>query len=189
MPRIFLIRHGKVDIDLTERIAGSALSSWASRYDEASLATSVLPPAQVVEVLRKADLIVCSDRKRALESVLLVAPNATVLADTAYREADLPTAIGRTLRLRADLWVALARAAWFAGWAPNCESVQEVKTRAFQAAAKLLRLASEHRSVVVVGHGLFNRYLASSLRREGAIGRRFIPTRPWSLVEYRVHTA
>ena len=183
--RIFLVRHGKVDIDQSKLIAGRTLSSFVGHYDKAGIVTSMLLPRRVLEIGRTANLIVCSDRRRALESASLMAPDADILSGAEYREAGLPTAIRTGIRLRADLWMAVARAAWFFGWAPECETVHNVKARAMQAAVNLLHLASERGSVVFVGHGLLNRYIASCLRREGLVGPRLISTRPWGLAEYR----
>ena len=129
MGRIFLVRHGKVDIDQSEPIAGRTLASFVDRYDNAGIVTSMLLPRRVLEIGRTANLIVCSDRRRALESAALMAPDADILV-------------------------------------------------------KLLHLASTRGSVVLVGHGLFNRYIARCLRREGFAGPRLISTRPWGVAEY-----
>jgi len=182
--RIFLVRHGKVDIDQSEPIAGRTLASFVDRYDNASIVTSMLLPRRVLEIGRTANLIVCSDRRRALESAALMAPDADILSGAEFREAGLPIAFRTGIRLRANLWMTVARAAWFVGWAPECETIDNVKARAMQAAVKLLHLASTRGSVVLVGHGLFNRYIASCLRREGFAGPRIISTRPWGVAEY-----
>ena len=184
MGRIFLIRHGKVDIDQAKWIAGNTLSNFVSRYDEATIVGSVSLPRPVVEIVRTADVVVCSDRRRTLDSASLIAPDTDVLSGREYREAGLPTAFRTRLRLRADLWVAVARGAWFLGWAPNCETVDDVKARAARAAANLVQLASERGSVVLVGHAVFNGYIASCLRRAGLVGPRLGPTQPWGLAEY-----
>jgi broad specificity phosphatase PhoE len=183
--RIFLVRHGKVDIDQSESIAGRTLSSFVDRYDNAGIVTSMLLPQRVLEIGRTANLIVCSDRRRALESAALMAPDANILSGAEFREAGLPTAFRTGIRLRADLWMTVARAAWFVGWAPECETIDTVKIRAMRAAVNLLHLASKRGSVVLVGHGLFNRYIASCLRREGFVGPRLISTRPWGVAQFR----
>jgi broad specificity phosphatase PhoE len=161
-----------------------SIFTFVDRYDNAGIVTSTLLPRRVLEIGRTANLIVCSDRQRALESAALMAPDATILSGAEFREAGLPTAFRTGIRLRADLWMTVARAAWFIGWAPECETIDTVKIRAMQAAANLLHLASNRGSVVLVGHGLFNRYIASCLRREGFVGPRHTSIRPWGVAEY-----
>jgi len=94
--------HGQVDIDQAEWIAGNTLSAFVGRYDGAGIMTSVVLPRRVLEIVRTADLVVCSDRRRSLESASFMAPDADVLSGTEYREAGLPTAFRTRLSLRAS---------------------------------------------------------------------------------------
>jgi hypothetical protein len=59
-----------------------------------------------------------------------------------------------------------------------------VRARAAVAAGALARLADDHQSVVAIGHGWFNRFVARELRRRGWQGPRFVPSGYWSSVTY-----
>jgi broad specificity phosphatase PhoE len=74
--------------------------------------------------------------------------------------------------------------AWHIGWSQGAESVREARKRAQRAAERLVELAREHRSVMLIGHGQLNRMITRALRRMGwhgsGSGRAY-----WSVGELR----
>jgi broad specificity phosphatase PhoE len=47
----------------------------------------------------------------------------------------------------------------------QCESFRKAKKRAKQASELLVKYVEEHQSVVLVGHGFFNRLIAKELKK------------------------
>jgi hypothetical protein len=64
------------------------------------------------------------------------------------------------------------------------ESVPSTRARAARVSETLAQLADEHHSVVAVGHGWFNQFVARELRRRGWRGPRWSPTAYWASATY-----
>ncbi|UCG14716.1 MAG: histidine phosphatase family protein, partial [Deltaproteobacteria bacterium] len=73
----------------------------------------------------------------------------------------------------------IARVAWFLGWSPNGESLPKARERSAVAAERLVEHARRERSVVLVGHRIFNMLLASELRRARWSGPRRLAGEYW----------
>jgi hypothetical protein len=56
----------------------------------------------------------------------------------------------------------------------NSESFTNAKNRAKEAAIRLIQLAEEHQSVLPVGHGFINHFIAKEIRKRGWYG----PSKP-----------
>ena len=61
------------------------------------------------------------------------------------------------------LWASIFRMGWWFGYSTNAESFKKAKERAACSALKLSDIASEYDSVVFIGHGLLNQYIAKEL--------------------------
>lgn len=73
-----------------------------------------------------------------------------------------------TLPLR--LWALVLRTLWFMGFSKNTESIFTARGRAKVAARTLVELAGEHESVLLVGHGFLNHYVAKELLAQDWVG-------------------
>jgi broad specificity phosphatase PhoE len=108
-----------------------------------------------------------------------------LVTDARFREAGLPSAFASDVRLRPDIWAAVARSAWFCGWSNGGESFTAARQRAEEAARMLTSRADAQGSVVVVGHGMMNILIARRLRASGWSGPRIPSPRHWSFGVYR----
>jgi broad specificity phosphatase PhoE len=81
-------------------------------------------------------------------------------------------------------WVALARIAWWLNWGEAEETIVMTRERAGRVADRLASLAFEHRSVMAIGHGMFNQLLAGELRLRGWRGPRFPPRGYWAVAQF-----
>lgn len=188
--RIMLVRHGRSSLRVPNRIPSDMLRSTARRYNEAGIRSTPRPSAQLRRQAGSADVIVCSDARRAVESARALDSTREALIDPLFREAGLPLSTWLPLRLGFDTWVLIAGIAWFWGWSAGPESLAEARRRARTAAQRLIHLSTAHASVMLVGHGVFNALIAAELQRRGWQGPLWRPTAsPWNLATYATETA
>src|SRR5215467_233535 len=142
--QIILVRHGRpTPVDRT-RISGFELGHWVAEYNECGLDRDYPPPEAASQLVAAARLVIASNLRRCVESAAWLAPSADVHIDPELREAALPDSVGIPVRMRPDVWVVVARIAW---WLNCCQSVEPVKSarqRAERAADRLCALAQEH---------------------------------------------
>ena len=184
MSRIVLARHGKPAWDFRTRIPGHALGEWLRGEADAPLDPSSRPSAELARLTRTATCVLASTLRRSRDSAHLLAPSATPLIDPCFREAELPSAFGSSLRLRPEMWAGLARSAWFCGWAAGVESFKSARARAAKAAAVLTDRAKACGLIVLVGHGLMNILIGQRLRAAGWSGPLWPSPRHWSFGVY-----
>jgi broad specificity phosphatase PhoE len=182
--QIILARHGRPAWDFRTAIPGRAFAEWRRGEDDAPIDTSHRPGAELEQQVRRAQCIAASPLRRSRESAHLLAPSTEPLIDACFREAELPSAIRSSLRLRPEVWAWLARSAWFCGWSAGVESFRAARQRAERAAAILVGQAEERGAVVLVGHGLMNVLIAKQLRAAGWRGPRLPPSQHWAFGIY-----
>ena len=108
-----------------------------------------------------------------------------VRVEPALREVGFPESLALPVRLSPVAWVLIARAMQMLRCCECDEAVPATRARAAIAVETLSQLADDHGTLVVVGHGWFNRFVARELRRRGWHGPRWPPTRYWSAATYR----
>ncbi|HET6437798.1 MAG TPA: histidine phosphatase family protein [Anaeromyxobacter sp.] len=181
---IVLVRHGRVAFDRRARVHQPDLAARLAQFREAGIVQGTIPPPKVRRLAERVAHLTSSDLPRAVESARALARSQPVPADALFREADVPPDLPLPLPLRFSTWVALGRLAWLLGYTSQCESGRQVRERARRAALRLAQLASQHGSVMLVGHGYFNILLARELRRLGFQGPRLGPRRNWSAARF-----
>lgn len=107
-----------------------------------------------------------------------------IRVEPSLREVGFPESIGVPIRLSPGTWVMLARAAQLVNACESEECVHDVRARATAVVERLAALADEHRTVLAIGHGWFNHFVASELRKRRWRG----PMRPsagyWATTAY-----
>lgn len=88
-------------------------------------------------------------------------------------EAHLPYPDWGLPFLPSRFWRLVFRGAWFLGFSSHTEPVGESTERARAAADRLIALAEEHGSVLLMGHKIMNALIARELRRRGWKGPMF----------------
>ena len=182
--QIVLVRHGKPGAVSAAPITGHGIGEWVRRYNDVGITRELPPPAVVRELAASARCVVASDLPRARESAAWISASKDVRVDPDLREAVLPESLGMSIRLSPGAWIVLARVAWLLNWCESDETMAVTRERAERVADRLAALAAEHGSVLAVGHGMFNRFVASQLRRRGWRGPRRLPHRYWSIARF-----
>ncbi|MGB7999206.1 MAG: histidine phosphatase family protein [Anaerobacillus sp.] len=177
---ISLIRHGKSLCRASEPLSYRSFKDWMIEYDHVGAAEEDAYPSDSIEKVLSSELVFTSDLKRSVQSALLLSPALTPKSDTTFREVELPTFIHvpDTIKVKPNVWAVILRVMWFLGYSKGCESFTSAKKRAVQAALKLSEAAKEHTSIVLVGHGFFNKMIAKELKRRGWRSRN-ISTKHW----------
>jgi len=184
--RIVLARHGRPDLpaEAHEPICGRDIGRWYRTYDASGIVAESDAPVALRDAARTAGCVVASDTRRARESAARLVAADAIHVEGPLREVGFPESLDSSLRLSPNVWVFIARAAQMLNRNDDEGGRVAVRTRASAVAGTLAKLAGEHRSVVVIGHGWFNRFVARELRRQGWHGPRFVPSGYWSSATY-----
>lgn len=170
--RITLLRHGKPAFELTGNVRAKDLGEIAKSYDLAGITGS--PPRETVAAVQGNNVVICSHLGRSLDSAKALGFTQIHLKDPLFRENSIPHFSGGSVTLPINVWVVVLRILWLFGFSRNGESLANAKGRARQAAAQLAKFAAKHKSVLLVGHGFINHFIAKELLANGWMG----PSKP-----------
>ena len=181
---IVLVRHGKPEPIATALITGHQIGDFVRQYNATGISSALPPPEATCALAASARCVISSDLKRSIESAQWLAQTRTVEIDPDLREAVLPESINIPIPLPPGAWVVIARVAWWLNLCRAEESLAETRVRAARATDKLAALAQLHGTVVVVGHGMFNRLIAADLLRRGWTGPAILPQAYWTAATF-----
>ena len=180
---IILVRHGQPQTSALP-LTGFEIGNWGREYDKCEIDGQLPPPKGLRELTQSVACVLASDRLRSQVSASWLRPQGDIQIDSELREAPLPESIDVSIRLSPGAWVVIARLVWWFNLRRSEESIQEVRLRAARVADRLTRRAEECGSLMVVGHGMFNRFVASQLRRRGWVGPRLLPRGYWASARF-----
>jgi broad specificity phosphatase PhoE len=183
---IALARHGRPISPTSMPISGRDLGEWVRRYNDAGVARSVAPPASLRALAALSPCVLASDMRRSVESAAWLVPPRDLRIDADLREAGLPETIELSIRMSPGAWVAIARALWWFNLCAASETIGAARRRSVKMADRLCVLAGEHDSVLVIGHRMFNRFVASELMKRGWRGPRILPAGYWATAKYQL---
>ncbi len=179
---ITLLRHGCPDFEWQRSVRGYEFELLENEYDSATITDE--PPEDCVAQVSQHLFVVCSDLTRSLDSAAALGVKRVDISERLFREMNLPYFDKVSIRLPLKIWVIILRSLWFMGFAKNSESYHTARMRAKAAADRLIELASEHRSVLLVGHGFINHYIAKELLGKGWVGPSNSGRKYWEYATY-----
>ena len=168
--KITILRHGIPDLPEWNKIHASTMSEWVKAYNSAGVKNDIGLSTQEVESDLRHNFIVCSNLNRSIHSAKMIGYQSPDLIDGLFREAELPEIKIPIIKLTPHLWSMIFRIFWFISISPKAEPVDEFKQRVSLATEKLIQLAQDHDSVLLIGHGVMNRFLAKELMAKGWSG-------------------
>ncbi|MES9834418.1 MAG: phosphoglycerate mutase family protein [Candidatus Thiodiazotropha sp. DIVDIV] len=180
--RITILRHGKPNFEWERSVRGSDFKWLESAYDSAGIIGT--PPEETNSLIEAHNVVICSDLPRSIESAEALGAKAIHVSSAVFREMNLPYFDKAPIKLPLKLWVVFLRSLWFFGFAKNTESIRLAKARAKEASNQLVQLAVEHNSVLFVGHGFLNHYVAKELLAKKWIGPRSPGKKYWEYGTY-----
>jgi len=173
--QITLVRHGKPDLRLDSWLTPMAMQDWLRHYDQAGIVAGAVPATTQAQA-SAAGQLASSTLPRCVQSAQLLAQGRAVLSEEVFCEAELPWPRWLYSKLPPLAWGAMFRLAWFHGLSTHARPRPQTAQRARQAAQRLIQLARQHDSVLLVGHGLMILLIARELLSLGWHG----PPRPAS---------
>lgn len=161
--RITLLRHGKPDLSSSSKITAAEVGHWVDLYNCAPLDLELTPSSKVSQLAKNSQFIVCSDLSRSIESANQLGVKKIDCINEIFREFELPYAHFSFLKLAPDSWIIVFRILWFCGFSSNSETFPAAKLRVLTCTTKLIQSAEANDSVLFVGHGFMNRFIAKKL--------------------------
>ncbi|MGM7636673.1 histidine phosphatase family protein [Bacillus sp. Hm123] len=163
---ISLIRHGRSTHTDHSWINASQFGDWVKQYDAAGVFTEADFPEETKRKMADAKLIVTSDLTRSIHSAHLLSPQTNIVSSPLFREVGIPRVSFSKIKAPPALWSILLRSCWLFGYSSQTESLLQAKKRAKEASEQLIHYATKYETILLVGHGFFNRSRARESRME-----------------------
>ena len=177
--RVILMRHGKPLLPPQKSVSSVEFKNWIEAYNFAELCENLNPELESIEIAKSCNVVLCSDLKRSLNSARILGVSEVSSIEHKLREMEMPWGKITNLKMKPEYWAVLFRILWFFGYSKNSESFKEAKLRAAHAASLLESTATENGSVLFVGHGMLNRYIAKYLVENGWLVRKKVGSNYW----------
>lgn len=182
--RIVLVRHGKPKVDVGSRLSPAEFGRWVADYDAAGIDPDYPPPTAARAAARQCAAVVCSHLPRSQESARALGAQRIDVCEPMFREMEMPHGQAAFPKLPPSAWAVIFRLLWAAGYSARVESFLAARARARRCAERLVELAAAHGSVMLVGHGTLNWFIARHLARLGWRGPPRAPRRHWEFGIY-----
>lgn len=184
--RILLVRHGRSAHVPTERwVDAAGVHRWREGYDAAGIIAASMPPPALVSEATRADLVIASDLARAVASAERLAAGREVRISPLLREwaLDIPTWL--PARWPLAVWAVAIHLQWVTRAARRISIEPAERERVSAAVDWLEDVMREHRSIVVVTHGVFRGLVGAELVSRGwTAERRMSGYQHWSVWPY-----
>ncbi len=160
------MRHGEPEYRGAGKVSYREMAGWIDNYNRSSTGSD--RPSEMAQILAyRALTFLSSPLPRALSSLKTLGCEPGLI-DEVFREAELPVFRIPGLRLSPFYWAALFRVLWLCGLSGEAERVSAVKKRATKAAEILVNVAKDSDGpVLLMGHGMINRFIAKELIASG----------------------
>jgi broad specificity phosphatase PhoE len=182
--QISLIKHGRSSLQSSMNV--KQFQEWLERCNQEGDVQKEQVPADTVEAIHAAKLVVASASAQAIQSAALLTDSLSFVQNPIFCEVNLPVlSVPKWMKMKPDSWVFIHRAMWLAGYTKNTETYEQVRFRAKQAVDLLVGYALCYQKVALVGHGFFNSMIAKELKQRGWVGPVFMNQEHWSSNTYK----
>lgn len=158
---ITLIRHGKPTFELRGNAQSKEIGDIVRNYNLSGITGE--PPIASKHKVISCNVAVCSDFTRSIESAKALGFNNIHLTDPVFREVAMPYFAKGSFTMPVSAWSILFRSLSVFGFSNNGESLSMAIKRARIAALTLIEISQTHESVLLVGHGFMNYFIAKEL--------------------------
>jgi len=187
--KIILLRHGKPKVDLNSLLKKSCSSSFLGKlvksYELSGISEDNEVTKEIINLVATCNILVHSDLPRSIESAkALGINNIRHCCNAIFREPNLPYANWKYPKLPILVWFLFFRVMWQFGYSNNAESIKKAKENAASGARILQEYSKVHGTVILVGHGVVNRFIAKELLSIGWDGPKIPSNKYWSYGVY-----
>ncbi len=165
--RIILARHGEPDMVGFNSKNNKSYGEWLKKYNSSGIKKESNPPTELLTFAKKCDVIFSSNLKRAVDSVYKLDTGNKIITDKVFREFELPDNKKQYPKFTPDIWSVIFRILWFVGYSNKNENFADAKKRIKLSVEKLLNAAETNSDILLVGHGLMNKFIGMELKRTG----------------------
>lgn len=162
--KIYLVRHGKPDIDLRGWTNTAGYAKLLRKYNRSGIIKNEQHSNKVASLIGSTAKCFSSDSPRAVDTANEVLSGQNLISDKLFREIELPV-IRMPIIANYFIWRSLYRFFWLISLNKK-ESLYKSKKKISKAALKLSSEA-EKNDVVLFGHGMMNSLLALELKLKG----------------------
>jgi len=167
MDIIIIARHGKPALSRKVKLSWREYREWWKDYDAGGLLPEQKIPKRLKNWTEKADIVIASSLRRAIESAELASGRQPDFTYDDLIEAALPSPHLGPLKIRPKSWGTWSRIAWYFGWSDGMETHRAARARANKMCDVLAEHAKGGKIIYVSAHGWFNRMLKGSLMKRG----------------------
>jgi len=168
--RITLVRHGCPEIDLEELgnnwVTANEFGQVVDAYHHCDLRIDEKPPSDLVEHTSTCSVFLSSSVRRSKSSCIALGVEKVAEENPIFDEAAMPYATWKLYRLPIKFWSIFFRVAWLVGYYNHAQPVRAISERSKRAAELLIEQAVANGDVLLVGHGILNRMIASHLGKQ-----------------------
>ncbi len=157
---------------------------WLKKYNASGIRQERRPPEELLNLIEDFDVVMSSDLKRALDSAHMLAGSKVIMKNRVFREFELPESKKNYPRFTPEIWSLIFRILWFFGYSNKSENFSDAKKRIKLSADKLEDLAIKHSDIILVGHGLMNRFIGMELKKQGWRKKRSGGKGYWNYCEF-----
>ena len=156
--KIVLVRHSKVLIK-HKRIYANELKDFIDSYNNTPIDLTLEPSTELKNLIYECSFFISSSLPRSINTIKIFKrePN---YSDKIFSEEELFYTKRRFFRCSSALWIVVFRIIWFARGGRESSNSK-------RATEILINLAQENGSIMLVGHGIKNRLIASNLKKLG----------------------
>lgn len=165
--QIILIRHGEPDINRKGWRNRKEAIRFMEMYDRVNVLPFNLMPVCPDKV--SGGKIYHSNIPRAVNTAeRIFADRSDMISDARFREFERKVMPFFNIKMPLKVWMIGSRALWFLGANDTgIETYREARKRTKDNAAFLAEQAAQSHLVILVAHGVHNRYVAKYLKRAG----------------------
>ncbi|GEO05481.1 phosphoglycerate mutase [Adhaeribacter aerolatus] len=166
--QIALIRHGEPDLLKTGRFSLNQAKQFVQSYDSVGIVVPDTPFFKIDNPDNAVIFVSSINRAKATAHYIFGADRGMTISPD-FREFE--TSIGKhspNVSMPINFWTTTARIKWMLGIdRQGAESFADARKRARKAAQVLAEASDKKPEVVLVAHGLLNRYIQQSLKDMG----------------------
>lgn len=180
------MRHGEPDTSmLSGKFTSKEFLNCLELYRSCGLLDTSKPEEATIEFFSGFNTVVSSGLKRSVDSATLLSPRCSLVIDPMFREIEDTFISVPFIKLTPRTWSRIFILLWFIGVFDFKKAFRDGETRASNCARKLIHYAEERGTVLLVGHGFINSYIAKELIALGWHGPKLPGKYYWEYAVYQ----